>query len=96
MAQKDPRMSKEEKVINYPNSIETRVAILEVSVVNISQTLLRLENKIDVGFSDIKNEFKDVRTELKDIRKEIKSDVKWLLVIIAGLGAIMAHGFHWF
>lgn len=82
-------MTNEEKIISYPNSIETRVALVEMSIVNITHSLLRIENKID-------SEFRDLKIEIKEIRKEVKNDTRWLLTTIAALGAIMAHGFHWF
>jgi hypothetical protein len=90
MTTKDKKIPKEN--IHYPpdnDRIDVRVALLEHSIATINDTLDRLENsfnrletKMDVGFSEI--------------RKEMKSDFRWLLTIIAGLGAIMAHGFHWF
>ena len=82
-------MTNEEKIISYPNSLETRVALVEMSIVNITHSLLRIENKID-------SEFRDLKIEIKEIRKDVKNDTRWLLTIIAALGAIMAHGFHWF
>ena len=86
----------EDNITNYPNSIETRVALVEMAIVNINQTLTRLENKMDQGFNALGTEIKDVRTEMKEIRTEMKTDFRWILAIIAGLGAIMAHGFHWY
>jgi len=82
-------MNTEENIINYPNSIDTRVALLEVSISSINQTMVRLENKMDSQFNETKNDF-------KDLRKDMKTDFRWLLAIIGGLGFIMAHGFHWF
>jgi hypothetical protein len=95
----------------YKDNIDTRVALLEKSIDTLNDTLvrieysftnqlIRLENKMEEGFFQIREEF-------KDMRKEIKSDNNWLLSIIGaswlslfsiitGLGAIMAHGFHWF
>lgn len=73
---------KESSQVDYLDSIPTRVALLEMSIVTINATLIRLEGKMDKGFYDL--------------RKDMKSDFRWLLTIIAGLGAIMAHGFHWF
>ncbi len=72
----------ENNVKNYPNSLETRVALVEMAILNINQTLIRLENKIDSGFSEIK--------------REMRNDFRLLLTVIGGLGAIMAHGFKWF
>lgn len=86
-------MTNEENIHNYPNSLETRVALVEMAIINISRTHdelkshnIRLENKMDLGFSEI--------------RKEMKSDLRLVLSIMGALSAclagIMAHGFHWF
>ncbi len=40
-------MSKEEKIPSYPNSIDTRVALLEQSINNINNTLMRFEKRFD-------------------------------------------------
>ena len=85
-----------ENVSNYPNSIETRVALVEMSIVNLNQTLVRLENKMDMGFSHVNDQFKEVRADIKDVRKEMRREFMASLFIIGGLGTIMAHGFHWF
>ncbi len=76
------KKAKENKQVDYLDNIPTRVALLEQSIATINQTLIRLESKMDKGFDDI--------------RKDMKSDFRWILTIITGLGAIMAHGFHWF
>jgi uncharacterized coiled-coil protein SlyX len=89
-------MTNKEKVISYPDTIETRVALLEAAIVGINQTLIRIETKIDRQFDDLKSDIKDIRRELKDIRRDMASDFRWTLTIIAALGGIMAHGFHWF
>lgn len=88
-------MNKEENVHNYPNSIDTRVALLEMSIMNINETLKEIKSEI----KDIRLDAKEMRIEMKngfsDITKELKLDFRWLLAIIVGLGGIMAHGFHW-
>ena len=81
-------MSAEENIISYPNSIETRVALLEMSMINVNQSLIRIENKIDKQFSEL-------NIEIKEIRKDLKNDTRWLLTVIAAVAGIMAHGFHW-
>ena len=47
-------MSKEKNVVDYPNSIETRVALLERSIDGINDTL-----------KEIKQDLKDMRKEMK-------------------------------
>jgi len=82
-------MTNEENIHHYHNSLDTRVALVEMAIVNISKT-----------HDELKNHNLRIENELKEIRKEMKSDSRWLLsVIIAaftGLAGIMAHGFHWF
>jgi uncharacterized protein (UPF0335 family) len=85
-------MNNEDNVIQYPNSIETRVALLEMSIININNTLIRIENEL----KDIRSEIKEVRNEIKEVRRDLKYDTRWLLTIITALGGVMAHGFHWF
>ena len=65
-------MINEDKVVNYPNSLETRVALLEASISNINQTLIRLENKMDKGFDYVHRRFDDVDHNLN--RFEAKMD----------------------
>lgn len=88
-------MINDENIISYPNNIDTRVALLEMSIVNINETM-----------KEIKGSLKEIRNDIKEIRKDMKSDFRWLLGTIFGLGAflfgglvgitgIMAHGFHW-
>lgn len=60
-------MNTDEKVLAYPNSIETRVALLEACVSNINQTLIRLENKMDRGFEEINRRFIDVDRKFDDM-----------------------------
>jgi hypothetical protein len=66
-------------------SDDVRLALLEQSITNINDTMIRFEKKFDKLDSDIAN-----------IHKDLKSDFRWILIIIAGLAAIIAHGFHWF
>ena len=69
-------------------SDDVRLALLEQSITNINDTLVRFEKRFD----SIDNEF-------KGIRNEMKSDFRWLVTIfgglLLGLCGIMAHGFHW-
>ena len=76
-------MSTENKL--YPGSIDTRVALLEQSIGSINQSLI-----------EIKIDLKDMRKEIKEHQREVHSDFRWVLAVIGALGAIVAHGFHWF
>ena len=88
------------------SSEEARIMLLEQKNDDFHQALIRIDkrfdsiderfNKVDQRFDKIDEKFGEIRSEIKDVRKEMKSDFRWLLTIIAGLGAIMAHGFHWF
>ena len=77
----------EDKIISIKDfyNHETRISIVENAILGIEKRF----DKIDERFDKLDN-------ELKGIRKDMKSDFRWILTIISGLGAIMAHGFHWF
>lgn len=82
-------MGKDENVKKYPETIDTRVALLEVAISHINETLVRLENKID-------KQFDEVKLDIKEVTKDVKFDFIFVIGAICGLAAIMAHGFHWF
>jgi len=88
-------MTKSEKIKNV-YSDETRLALLEQSINNINDTLIRFEKRFD----RIDDQFKGVNDEFKSIRDEMKSDFRWIITIFGGLmlglAGLMAHGFHWF
>lgn len=90
---------------------ETRLSLLEKALINIEKGLdeikyeihdMRVEFKSDTSNlkTEMNSELKSLRTEMNSefssLRKEMKSDFRWILTIIGGLSAIMAHGFHWF
>jgi predicted nuclease with TOPRIM domain len=75
----------EDNTTKYPNSIDTRVALLEASISHVNDTLVRLEKKFD-----------KIDDQFNEVKKEMRYDFKFLLTAIAGLAAVMAHGFHWF
>lgn len=94
-------MTKENKVRQYPvDDVYTRTAMLEMSVSHINEALKNLDRKLDKQFDEIKSDIKaikdEVKIDIKDIKKDIKFDFRFLLGAICALGAIMAHGFHWF
>ena len=74
------------------NMTETRVALLELSIDHISNTLVRMESKMDVRFDKL-----DARIERINDRQW--SNFIWLLGIMTGLTlgglGILAKGFHW-
>jgi septal ring factor EnvC (AmiA/AmiB activator) len=80
-------------------SDDVRLALLEQSINNINNTMIRFEKtfeRIERKFEKIDERFDRIDDELKGIRRELKNDTRWLLTVIAALGGIMAHGFHWF
>jgi hypothetical protein len=48
----------EDKVSQYPNSIETRVALVEMSISHINDALLRIETEIKDSRKEMRSEFK--------------------------------------
>lgn len=91
-----------EKFYNH----DTRIALLEKSVNDISCALVRLENKMDSGFDFINKKFDSIDRKFDSIDrkfdaidKKIDSKFTWLLSLMiaqsTGILAVMAHGFHW-
>ena len=64
-------MSKEKNVVDYPNSIETRVALLERSIDGINETLKEIKQDLKESRTEFKQEFKNIRSEFKEEFKEI-------------------------
>ena len=75
--------------LDYEHSHETRIALLEQSINNINNTLVRFEKRFD-----------RIDEKLESMQKESTADFRWLVKFIistsVGLGALMAHGFHWY
>jgi len=71
---------------NYTDDV--RLALLEQSVNNINDTLVRFEKRFD-----------RIDDQFETIKSSMQSDFRWLVTIfgglILGLSGIMAHGFHW-
>lgn len=86
-------MTKDKNI--YPNSIDTRVALLEQSIGHINQTLIRIENELKDFKMDIKGEIKGLKEEFKDQKKWAWAQFVFLFGAITGLAAVTAHGFRW-
>lgn len=75
--------------IPHQHSEDTRIALLEQSINNINNTLVRFEKRFD-----------RIDAKLESMQIESNSDFRWLVKFIistsVGLSALMAHGFHWF
>ena len=98
------------KAIVSPEDLPTRMALFEMSVSHINNSLIRIENrfdKIDERFDKIDKKFDKIDDRFEKMDGKIDSNFKWLLTfmiggfasmfgMITGLGAIMAHGFHWY
>lgn len=80
-------MAKEANI--YPNSIDTRVALLEQSIGHINETLIRIEQEI----KDFRHDIKD---DMRDLKKWSWTHFVFLFGAITGLGIVVAHGFRWF
>ncbi len=83
-------MSKQDNnITQYPNSVDTRVALLEMSISHINETLMRIDHRFD-----------KIDQKLDKLDSKIDSRFFWLLsmgiVSFTGLFAVMAHGFKWF
>jgi hypothetical protein len=72
----------------YPNSMDTRVALLEQSISHINQTLIRIEQ-----------DGKEFRQDVKEFKRDVKNDFRWVIGLMTAFGSgllgTMAHGFHW-
>jgi hypothetical protein len=67
-------MGKKMKAYQRDDGNTTRLAVLETVTQQISQTLIRLEQKIDDGFTENKEELKNIRQEIKDAKLESKEE----------------------
>lgn len=72
----------EDNITQYPNSIDTRVALLEMSILHINETLMRMDKKLDKLDDKIDSRFFWL--------------LSLGIGAFTGLLGIMAHGFHWF
>jgi hypothetical protein len=79
----------EQNIEQYPVHIETKVALLE-------QSLSYMQNSLEVIVKNVDK----ANDKIDKVDHKVDSRFLWLLSFIiagfSGLGAIMAHGFHWF
>jgi uncharacterized coiled-coil protein SlyX len=75
---------------------DTRIALLEQSINNINDTMLRMEKRFDRLESKVDNISKEMKEGFKDCNNRIWNNFYWNLAALTGLGALMAHGFKWF
>lgn len=88
----------EEKMKN--NSLETRVALVEQAIGHVSETLSRLENKMDAGFKKMDEKFEKLDKEIKLFDSRLWTNFYWTLGTMFTLATLMcgilAKGFKWF
>jgi hypothetical protein len=91
-ARKDEGSHVEDAVKKDDGPIERRIEV----------RLLRLEDKVTVIATDLKElkdefkgEFKELRSEVKSLGKDLSDAKIWALIIAAGVLGILAKGFHW-
>lgn len=88
------------------NGQETRIALLEQSLTNMSHTLIRIEKKIedvdkkmDIGFERIDKKidigFDRIDKKIDIIHGRIWQLFLWGIGAFAGVLLIIAHGFEW-
>jgi hypothetical protein len=81
------------------NNIETRTALLEQSIGYISESLQRIETKIDKGFSEVDARLNFMNTRMNSLDRQLWANFIWTLSAIFGLTGtafgIMAKGFGW-
>jgi hypothetical protein len=88
-------------------STETKVALLEQSIGHISETLIRLERKMDIGLEKVDKRFDLIDKKFEDIEKKLEkfdarlwSNFYWTLSTMFTLScagaAVLAKGFGWF
>lgn len=78
----------DDNISHYPNSIDTRVALLEMSISHINDTLNRMEKKLDKMDDNIDR-----------LSSKVDSRFYWLLTFtVAGFASLwgaIAHIAHW-
>lgn len=71
---------------NYTDDV--RVALLEQSINNINDTLVRFEKRFD-----------KIDERLDKVETNVKLEIRWIITVFGslmlGLAGLMAHGFHW-
>ncbi len=76
----------EDKISDYPKSIDTRVALLEMSISHINDTLVRIEKRFD----KIDEKFNKIDDKLDKLDGKIDSRFFWLLSFtIAGFACVL-------
>lgn len=81
------------------NSLETRIALVEQSIIHISETMIRVENKIENGFKKVDEKIDKIEKEIKLFDHRLWTNFYWILGTLFTLTTltcgILAKGFHW-
>ncbi len=94
---------KTDNVTDYPNSTDTRVALLEMSIKHINETLIEFKSDIKESLRSIDKKFDKMDTKLDTIYHKLDSKIGsrffWLLGLqisgFAGLLGVIAKAVHW-
>jgi len=88
--------------LQVSHSDETRIALLEQSINNINNTLLRFEkrfDKIDERFDKMDEKFSKIDQKFEMLSGKINAQLLWLLgtgaTVALSVVGLMAKGFHW-
>lgn len=87
-------MSNPQKYIKTNDSNETRIALLEQSIIHIGQTLIRIESKIDN--LDLKIDKIDTKLGLRIDKIDNRLWQTMFLISSSIIGIIIGKIFHWF
>lgn len=93
----------EDNVKEYPNSIDTRVALLEQSINSIDRTLIEIKSDIKESLRSIERRFDKIDEKLDKVYSKLDSKIDnrffWLLGLqitsFVGLLTTIAKAVHW-
>ncbi len=75
---------------------DTKIAILETTNNHLNKTLERMERLIEKNQSEVLSSINEIKHQIKSFDSRLWTNFYWILGAIAGIGALMAHGFKWF
>ena len=85
----------DDNISQCPNSVDTRVALLEMSISHINDTLIRIEKRFD----KIDDKFERMEAKLDKMDAKIDSRFFWLLSFqiggFVGLLGVIGRVAHW-